>query len=468
MMEKQGKIELKRNLSPVGAWALSFGCIIGWSAFVMPGSIFLPMAGPLGTAVAICIAIILMFVLAANYHYMVCRYPRTGGAFIYTHMMFGSDHSFVCAWLLGISYIALAGLSVTALARIERTLLGGLFQFGFLYNLAGYDIYLGEIMLAGGVLIALGALCICDVRCVSLIQTFLAALLIIGVFVVAVSTLQDSGSLLHNLSPAIMPDKNIVFQIFSIVSITPFAFAGFETMSQTTSEFWFPVKRSFQVTACSILMGGLVYILLNTITASAVPEGYDSWISNMNTSASNTTGFKSSPTFLAADRLLGERGLIVIGVAALTAILTGIIGFYVAASRLLYSLSIHRMLPGWFCRLNRRKAPKNALLFVMIITVSALFLGEEVVNWIADMSLIGSIVSYGYTSAAACKAAHAEGRKLIRITGLAGVILSIISGLLLLIPNPLSAFTLGKESYLFLAAWCTIGFLCYWRMLRRK
>lgn len=37
---------LTRYLSTVGALALSFGYAVGWGAFVMPGTTFLPGAGP--------------------------------------------------------------------------------------------------------------------------------------------------------------------------------------------------------------------------------------------------------------------------------------------------------------------------------------------------------------------------------------------------------------------------------------
>ena len=40
-------------LSALGAWALAFGCSVGWGAFVMPGTTFLPIAGPAGTAAGI-------------------------------------------------------------------------------------------------------------------------------------------------------------------------------------------------------------------------------------------------------------------------------------------------------------------------------------------------------------------------------------------------------------------------------
>lgn len=41
---------LSRYLSRLDVWALSLSCIIGWGAFVMPGTTFLPIAGPAGPA----------------------------------------------------------------------------------------------------------------------------------------------------------------------------------------------------------------------------------------------------------------------------------------------------------------------------------------------------------------------------------------------------------------------------------
>ena len=43
----------KKYLGIFGAWALSFGCSVGWGSFVMPGTTFLPIAGPVGTAIGL-------------------------------------------------------------------------------------------------------------------------------------------------------------------------------------------------------------------------------------------------------------------------------------------------------------------------------------------------------------------------------------------------------------------------------
>ena len=71
-------------LSVLGAWALAFGCSVGWGSFVMPGTTFLPIAGPVGTAIGIGIGGVVMLILAVNYHYLMNRFSGGGGVYTYT------------------------------------------------------------------------------------------------------------------------------------------------------------------------------------------------------------------------------------------------------------------------------------------------------------------------------------------------------------------------------------------------
>lgn len=67
---------------------------MGWGAFVMPGTTFLPIAGPLGTTIGIGIGALVMLVLGANYHYLMNRFSDGGGTYTYTKNCFGYDHGF--------------------------------------------------------------------------------------------------------------------------------------------------------------------------------------------------------------------------------------------------------------------------------------------------------------------------------------------------------------------------------------
>ena len=54
-MNENNEMRLEKKLNPINVWALALGSIIGWGAFVMPGTTFLPKAGPLGTLIGMSI-----------------------------------------------------------------------------------------------------------------------------------------------------------------------------------------------------------------------------------------------------------------------------------------------------------------------------------------------------------------------------------------------------------------------------
>ena len=172
---------LSRYLSPINVWALSFGCAVGWGAFVMPGTTFLPAAGPWGTALGIGIGAVVMLIIGMNYHYLMNKYPDAGGTLTYTSEIFVYDHGFLSAWFILLVYIAIIWANDTALTLIARNLLGSAFQFGFHYTLLGYDVYFGEVLLSMAAILIFGLLCIHGKRLTVHIQTVLAIALFGGV-----------------------------------------------------------------------------------------------------------------------------------------------------------------------------------------------------------------------------------------------------------------------------------------------
>ena len=182
IQEAWDKTMRKSYLSLAGAWALAFGCSVGWGAFVMPGTTFLPVAGPLGTAIGLGLGALVMMILGANYHYLMNRYPDGGGVYTYTKKCFGYDHGFLSAWFLILTYIAIIWANASALPLIARTLLGNTFQFGFTYEIAGFRVWFGEILLAVASL-ALGALVCLKRRLAAQAQIWFAAGLLLAVIV---------------------------------------------------------------------------------------------------------------------------------------------------------------------------------------------------------------------------------------------------------------------------------------------
>lgn len=60
---------------------------------------------------------------------------------------------------------------------------------------------------------------------------------------------------------------------------------------------------------------------------------------------------------------------------------SGIIGFSLASSRLMYSMAREGYLPKWFVVVDKKySTPKNAMIFCVIISLSGPILGREALS----------------------------------------------------------------------------------------
>ncbi|MBR1524193.1 MAG: amino acid permease [Lachnospiraceae bacterium] len=460
-MEKQ---RLERYLSPLAVWGLSFGCAVGWGSFVMPGTTFLPAAGPLGTVLGMILGAVVMWVIGVNYHYLMNKFPDAGGALTYTIRSFGYDHGFLSAWFLILVYVAIIWANATAVALIGRSLFGGLFQFGFHYQVLGYDVYMGEVLLSLAAITLGGLICIYGKRLAVSLQVIFALILFLGIVICVIAVFGSKGVTPSGFSPAYAPGSGLkVSQIFTIIALSPWAFVGFESVSNSTEGFNFPVKRTIWIFTAALITGAVSYILLTLIAVSAQPDGYSNWYEHIKALGS-LKGLGGLPTFFTVNTVMGNTGTVILGIAAAAAILTGLIGNYIAASRLLYSMAEEKILPSWFGRLNTDASPKNALLFLMGISVFIPFLGRTAIGWIIDVNTVGATIAYGYTSADALYFARKESDKKIQATGIIGLIMSIFFFFYFM---SWSAGAMSTESYLILASWSILGFV-YFRYVFSK
>lgn len=450
MHEKQ-EIKLERKLKPINVWSLALGSIIGWGAFVMPGTTFLPKAGTLGTLIGMSLGALVMITIAMNYGYMVQKYPVAGGEYTFANNTFGRRHAYICGWFLSLSYLAIVPLNATALGLVSRKLLGGLLEVGYLYSVAGWEIYAGEIILASFALILFGLLSIKGISVAGWLQTVMALSLVASVIILVIGAILNPDVKLSNLEPVYPEGKGHFAAVISIVAVAPWAFVGFDSIPQAAEEFNFSPKKANGIMVIAILFGAFVYVAINTITAAVAPwedfmaKGYD-W-----------------PTGEAVEMIMGRAGLIFLGVALVCAVLSGIIGFYMATSRLLYSMAREGALPDWFGKIDQKsKTPKNAIFFVMLISLTAPWFGREVLTWIVDMSSIGAAIGYGYTSLATFRTLQQnpqDHKPVLKILSILGAIFSVIFVILLIVPGMPSY--LAFESRICLIIWILLGVLFY-------
>ena len=457
---------LKPYLSPLNVWALSFGCAVGWGAFVMPGTTFLPVAGPLGTAIGMAIGGIVMLIIGFNYHYMMNYYPDAGGTYTYSKRVFGYDHGFMSAWFLLLVYIAITWANATALSLISRRLFGDIFQFGFHYTIAGFDVYFGEALLSLVALWLFGAICIRGGKVAARVQTIAAVILFGGVSIGFGAVLYEHGLSIFDVHPQFVPGVNPVSSVIAIVVLAPWAFAGFESVSQSVEGFAFSTKKTFAILCCSVVTSALSYIFLGILAIAAVPRIYPDWYQYIH-DLGNLSGPAAYPTFFSIDILMGDTGLFILTLAVCAGVITGLVGNYIAASRLIYALTRDNLLPPWFGWLNKFKTPQNAIFFIMLLSIPIPFLGRTAISWIIDINTIGATIDYAYTSAVTFVLARKAGYRRAQITGAIGFISAAFFFMYFMIPNFWSVAAMSTESYLMLIGWSILGFICFRYVFRR-
>ena len=475
--EQAASATLKRSLSPMHVWAIAFGCVIGWGSFINPGKKFLPTSGVAGTAIAMILGALVMIIIAFSYAYMVPKYPKAGGEFTFTKMCFGKSIAFVCGWFLVVAYLTNVPMNSTAIGLIVDGLDGSadILKFGFHYSVAGFDIYMGEMLLAFAILLLFGYLNIIGVKKAGFVQTVLSTLLVTCVFTLFVAALLSSkakgihmhpvwgfdkasaiaaGATTENIGDfAHVGTRGVLGAILATFAIAPWAYVGFDAIPQAAEEFNFSFKKVSFLMIIAIIFGCFVYVSNNTVAAAALANWPDrvmagEWV-----------------VLVAAEELLGTFGKVLVGLGVSCAVLSGIMGFYLASSRLMYSMSRDGYLPEWFGRVDPKYGtPKNAMIFCIIVSLSGPILGREALGWFVDMSAIGASIGYFFTSASTLVTAKrdGDGTPFLKLMAVTGVIFSAVFMILQLIPIPgLNGVHFGKESYIMLVIWIIIGLVFY-------
>ena len=473
------KSGFQKQLSPAHVWALAFGCIIGWGSFINPGKKFLPNSGVEGTAIAMVLGAIVMIIIAFAYAYMVPKYPKAGGEFNYTKNCFGKVPAYICGWFLLAAYLTNVPMNSTAIGLIVDGLDGGadILKWGFSYSIAGFKVWFGEMIFAMSILILFGILNILGVKKAGFIQTILSSMLAGCVFLLTITAIFSDKATLLNMEPmwgfdraaavaaqatgesidafAHVGRQGILSAILATFAIAPWAFVGFETIPQAAEEFKFPYKKVMLIMTVAIVFGCFVYTANNTIAAAAVQNWPDRVIAG------------EWVLLIGAEAMLGTLGKTLVGLAVSCAVLSGIMGFYLASSRLMYSMSRDGYLPKSYSKIDEKYGtPKKALIFCILISLSGPILGREALGWFVDMSAIGASIGFFFTSVSALVTMKRDkdGSTGLKIMSTLGAIFSVFFVILQLVPIPgLSGVHFCNESYLMLVLWIVIGLVFFFK-----
>ena len=446
----------KKYVGVLGAFGLSVGTSIGWGSFVVTGSNYLSKAGLIGSIIGIILGTILMCVIAFNYHYMINKVPDSGGIYSFVKHTFNGDHAFLASWFLIIVYTSILWANVTSVALFSRFLFGGVFQFGRLYSIAGYDVYIGEVLLCAGALFLIGGLTFLNKKISTnlvfgLVMIFVAAIIFVSLF----SIIKQNGQSIGDITFA-PTEENHFGQIVAVLAMSPWAFIGFENISHSTGSFLFKTKKVLYILIISLIVSALVYILLCQISVMAHPDNYSSWYDYI--ANNKEEGIMGIPPFYVAKYYLGGAGVAIFGVALFAIIATSIMGNIFALSNLIQRMAEDGIFPKAFAYVNKNDIPVYVRVFIIGLTFFAIFIGRSAIGFIVDVNNIGGVIVYAYVSACAFVNGYRKRDAIGETFGIIGFVASLIFGIAHIAPVFLAGASIAQETFIVFVAFALLGF----------
>jgi amino acid transporter len=247
--------------------------------------------------------------------------------------------------------------------------------------------------------------------------------------------------------------------IAAIVAIAPWAYIGFDTVPQTAEEFNFSPSKATLLILGALVIAAIHYAIMIIATALAMP-----WTQLVNHHYLWGTG-------QAIQGVLGDAGLAALALALCMGIFTGLIGFYISASRLMFAMSRAGALPPIFSKLHaEHNTPYAGIVFVCAVCLLVPWFGRSVLLWVVDMSSVGVSIAFFYYCSVAYRyfkwsansvGAHfsKEVAPVKKFIALLGTLCSIGFLGLLLIPE--SPGFLEGPAWIALLLWIALGFVFY-------
>ena len=441
---------LERSLNPANIWAVALGSIIGWGCFIQSPNWMVKAGGPLPLTVGFILGGLLMIIVGMSYAYMIAKYPVSGGEFAYAFVGFGPTASFVCGWMLLIGYVGIVVLNATAVPVLFSVVAPGLLQVGHLWTVAGWPVYMGEVAVSIVIALIFGFIAIRGAEAAGNTQLIMCVLLCAAVVAILFGTILTGNFHTPNLQPAANQfDVPFVKGVILIIAMAPFLYVGFDCIPQAAEEFNFPANKTLALIVSAIGIGAFIYASIAVVTAAVMP-----WMEMVD--LKNAAGQPESwRTGAMIKQALGMGGTVFVVVAVLCGMFTGIGGFYMSSSRLMFGMARAKMLPKWFGYIHPTyKTPSHAILFVMVIAVLVPFIGREVLNWFVDMAAVGTGFGYFFTCAGAYVVltkglAPKSSEDISPVMALAGAAIS--AGVIALQVVP------GMPAFLSVPCWCAMA-----------
>ena len=384
-MENKKKSEFNKVFSAWDILVIAFGAMIGWGWVVSTGD-WINTGGVIGAMLGFVIGGVMIFFVGLTYAELTAALPQCGGEHVFSFRAMGPIGSYICTWAIVLGYVSVVCFEACALPTIITYIYPDFLQ-GYLYTVAGFDIYASWVAVAVIVAVFITYINIRGAKTAAFLQTVLTVIIGGGGILLVVASL-FSGDMSNIESQLFVGDStaSMARNVFGVAALTPFFFIGFDVIPQAAEEISVPLKKIGGIMILSILLAVAFYALV------IFGVGYVMNPSDIAASQAGTGLVTADAMAKAFGSEMMSRVLIIGGMCG---IITSWNSFLIGGSRAMYSMAESYMIPKVFATLHSKyKTPTVALYLIGALSVLAPFFGRQMLVWVVDAGNFGCCLAY--------------------------------------------------------------------------
>ena len=243
------------------AWdilVIAFGAMIGWGWVVSTGG-WIEKGGVVGAALGFAIGGVMIFFVGLTYAELTAAMPQCGGEHVFSHRAMGPVGSFVCTWAIILGYVGVTCFEACAFPTIITYLCPG-FLKGYLYTVAGFDIYASWLIVAIVVAFLIMVINIMGAKTAAILQTILTVIIGgAGILLIIASVLNGTVDNLDGQIFAGTTGVSNVKAVLGVAVLSPFYFIGFDVIPQASEEINVPPKKIGKMLILSVILAVIFY-----------------------------------------------------------------------------------------------------------------------------------------------------------------------------------------------------------------
>lgn len=374
--------DTNQQLTKSNSFVLSFGAMIGWGWVVLSGE-WITAAGTLGAVLAFLVGGVLVLLVGQVYAELTAALSGSQGVLEFTCRGVGRRFSFVATWILALGYFSIIAFEAVALPSVIAYLFPNYLKFK-LYTVSGFDVYLTWLLVGVGCSIIVSLINYIGIKIASRVQTFLVS--VVGLVGAMLMIGAISGGDVANLKPFF---SNGLSGFFSVLTMTPFMYVGFDVITSASSEITIPQRKigTTLLRALVTAVGWYVAIIIS-VSLGLPRSGIE------NSSIATADAMEN----LYRGNTIASKVLICGGIAGIIAAWNA---FYLGSSRVIMYMSEAGMLPAFLGKKHPKyNTPSNAIVLLAVLTSIAPLLGGNMMKWLVNVGSLAMTVTYLMVSVA--------------------------------------------------------------------